>query len=219
MPIPRTGTLQEMGELAVYLASDLAGFVTGQAIAIDRLCFNILDIVRARDFTLGDRTGKHPQLFATWTVTAAGAGGPAHDVVLDLFANSSRLIRSAHLAGQSVSPARLAVGKVPVTDEDGTPSAEDRIQVKLGKTTVTWDGHPAGDSARVASPVEMAWTVDGIRGSESGGKLALTPTFSQPMAGSLKVDGNDTFAKALRASPTRFVGPAYRGGGGTVTFR
>jgi len=34
-PIPRAGRLEEMGELAVYLASDLAAFVTGQAIAID----------------------------------------------------------------------------------------------------------------------------------------------------------------------------------------
>lgn len=34
-PIPRAGQLDEMGELAVYLASDLAAFMTGQAIAID----------------------------------------------------------------------------------------------------------------------------------------------------------------------------------------
>ncbi len=34
-PIPRAGKLVEMGELAVYLASDLGAFVTGQAIAID----------------------------------------------------------------------------------------------------------------------------------------------------------------------------------------
>ena len=33
--IPRSGTLPEMAELVVYLASDLAAFVTGQAIAID----------------------------------------------------------------------------------------------------------------------------------------------------------------------------------------
>ena len=32
---PRAGTLEEMGELAVYLASDLSAFLTGQAIAID----------------------------------------------------------------------------------------------------------------------------------------------------------------------------------------
>ena len=34
-PIPRAGRLDEMAELAVYLASDCAAFVTGQAIAID----------------------------------------------------------------------------------------------------------------------------------------------------------------------------------------
>jgi NAD(P)-dependent dehydrogenase (short-subunit alcohol dehydrogenase family) len=34
-PIPRAGKLEEVGELAVYLASDLGAFVTGQAIAID----------------------------------------------------------------------------------------------------------------------------------------------------------------------------------------
>lgn len=34
-PIARGGTVEEMGELAVYLASDLSGFTTGQAIAVD----------------------------------------------------------------------------------------------------------------------------------------------------------------------------------------
>lgn len=33
--IPRAGRLEEMGELAVYLASDLSAFMTGQAVAID----------------------------------------------------------------------------------------------------------------------------------------------------------------------------------------
>jgi NAD(P)-dependent dehydrogenase (short-subunit alcohol dehydrogenase family) len=34
-PIPRGGTIEEVGELAVYLASDLSAFTTGQAIAMD----------------------------------------------------------------------------------------------------------------------------------------------------------------------------------------
>jgi NAD(P)-dependent dehydrogenase (short-subunit alcohol dehydrogenase family) len=33
--IPRPGRLQEVGELAVYLACDLSAFMTGQAVAID----------------------------------------------------------------------------------------------------------------------------------------------------------------------------------------
>jgi NAD(P)-dependent dehydrogenase (short-subunit alcohol dehydrogenase family) len=34
-PIPRAGRLDEIGELAVYLASDLSAFMTGQALPID----------------------------------------------------------------------------------------------------------------------------------------------------------------------------------------
>ncbi|SRR5579883_5264 len=34
-PVPRAGGLEEVGELAVYLASDLSAFMTGQTIALD----------------------------------------------------------------------------------------------------------------------------------------------------------------------------------------
>jgi enoyl-[acyl-carrier-protein] reductase (NADH) len=34
-PFPRPGSLEVVGELALYLVSDAAAFVTGQAIAID----------------------------------------------------------------------------------------------------------------------------------------------------------------------------------------
>ena len=34
-PIPRGGTLAEMGAIVVYLASDESAFMTGQALAVD----------------------------------------------------------------------------------------------------------------------------------------------------------------------------------------
>jgi hypothetical protein len=49
--------------------------------------------------------------------------------------------------------------------------------------------------------------------------MTLAPSYSRAMAGALKVDGKDALAKALRASPTRFAGPAYLGGAGSVTFK
>jgi len=183
-----------------------------------RLCFATVDTIRTRDFSLADRSGRHPQLFGFWTVLAAGPSGTPRDVALDLFANSDRLIRSARLAGQELHEARLTVGKVPAEDENGVPSSDDRFQVKLGGTVVTWDGRLAGDSAAVTEPVDNTWTVTGMRGDAVTGSLTLSPRQSQPMAGSLKVDGKNELAKALRASPTRFAGPAYRGGGGKVSF-
>jgi len=185
--------------------------------APSRLCFTAVDTIRTRDFTLADRGGKHPQLLAVWTVAAAEPSGAPQDVVLDLFASSDRLARSARLAGQTVHEARLSIGKVPAENSEGVRSSDERFQVKLRKTTITWDGRLAGESAPVQSPLRAAWTVSGERGTASGA-MELSPAYSQAMAGSLKVDGKDAFAKALRASPTRFAGPSYRGGGGKVVF-
>ena len=183
-----------------------------------RLCFTTADTVRTKEFSLTDRSGRRPQLFVIWTVLAAGPSGSPQEVAIDLFANSDRLIRSARLAGQQVREARLAIGKVPAEDENGVPSTDDRFEVKLRGATVTWDGHLVGDSAAVAEPVLHRWAIVGARGNVMTGSLTLTPGRSQAMAGSLKVDGKNEVAKALRASPTRFAGPSYRGGDGKVSF-
>jgi hypothetical protein len=204
--------------LHVSLRSVIEGQTEYAAWSPSRLCFMAVDTIRAKDFSLADKSGRRPQLFGYWTVLAAGPSGPPQDVALDLFANSGRLIHSARLAGQELHEARLTVGKVPVEDENGVPSSDDRFQVKLGGTVITWDGRLAGDSAAVAHPIEDTWSVTGMRGGVVTGSLALSPARSQPMAGSLKVDGKNELAKALRGSPTRFAGPSFRGGAGTVTF-
>ncbi len=207
---------------AADLHVSLRGVVDGQpefgAWSPSRLCFQAVDTIRTSTLTLGDRSGGRPQLFALWTVAALDPAGAPRDVALDLLVDSDRLIRSARLAGQVVREARLTVGKVPEVDENGVPSTDDRFQVKVGKTVITWDGRLVGDRTAVPRPVETIWTTTAVRGGIAVGRLRFAPMFSRAMVGALKVDGKDAFAKALRSSPTRFAGPAYRGGGGTVTF-
>ena len=204
--------------LHVSLRSVIEGQTEYAAWSPSRLCFTAVDTIHTKEFSLQDKSGRRPQLFGFWTVLAARPGGPPQDVALDLFANSDRLIRSAKLAGQELHEARLTVGKVPAEDENGVPSSDDRFQVKVRGTVVTWDGRLAGDSAAVAERVETTWSVTGMRGTVVTGSLTLSPAHSQPMAGSLKVDGKNELAKALRSSPTRFAGPSYRGGAGKLTF-
>ena len=199
------GVVQEQPEFAAWSPS--------------RLCFEAVDTVQTAEFTLADRSGRHPQLFATWTVLAAAPGGHAGDVALRLFANSDRLIRSARLAGQKVREARVAVGLVPSVDEDGVPSSDERFQVKVGGTTITWDGPPARERTAVREPWAIGWAATGAKDGVVSGEVVLSPVSSRAMVGSLKVDGKDAFAKALRASPTRFAGPAYQGGGGSISLR
>jgi hypothetical protein len=204
--------------LHVSLRSVIEGQTEYAAWSPSRLCFTTVDTIRTKDFSLADKSGRRPQLFGFWTVLAAGPSGTPQDVALDLFASSDRLIRSARLAGQELHEARLTLGKVPAEDENGVPSSDDRFQVKLRKTIVTWDGRLAGDSASVAEPIENSWSVTGMQGGVVSGSLTLSPLRSQSMAGSLKVEGTNELAQALRASPTRFAGPAFRGGAGKVSF-
>jgi hypothetical protein len=161
--------------LHVSLRSVIEGQTEFAAWSPSRLCFTTVDAVRAKDFSLTDRSGRRPQLFALWTVLAAGPSGTPEDVAIELFANSDRLIHSARQAGQEMREARLTIGKVPAEDENGVPSSEDRFQVKLGGTVVTWDGHLAGDSAAVAEPVQNTWVTVGSKSSVASGSLALTP--------------------------------------------
>lgn len=214
-PLPAS----QVTDLHVSLKSVVEGQPEFASWSPSQLCFDAIDTVHTSEFTLADGSGKHPQLFGMWTVAAADAGGTAREVALELFSNSGRLIRSARVAGHIVEEARLTMGKVPAEDEYGTPSSDDRFQVRIGKTTVTWDGHLAGDSTAVTGPVEAAWT--GAAARERGtstGRLTLRPAHSRAMAGSLKVDGKGAFANALRASPTRFAGPAYQGGRGEISL-
>lgn len=213
-PVPAS----EVRDLPVSLRGVVEGQPEFASWSPSRVCVHTVDTIRTKEFALADRSGRHPQLFATWTVEAADPGGVIREVALDLFANSGRLIRAARLAGQVVREARLTIGKVPAEDENGVPSSDDRFQVKVGKTTVTWDGRLAGDSVPVPQPVLLAWAVTAVRGQAAEGRISLTPIYARSMVGSLKVDGKDALAKALRASPTRFAGPAYGGGAGSITF-
>jgi len=181
-----------------------------------RLCLYALDSVRASQFNLTNHNGRKPHLLAVWSVAAADSTGAPRDVALEVYAGSGNMVRSARLVEQSMHEGRLSVGRVPGEDDNGVPRTDQRFQVKLGKTTVTWDGHPAGDSAAVQGRVESGWLADGTRGRTVTGRVVLQPAFSRAMAGSLKVDGKGDLAEALRASPTRFAGPEYFGGTGVV---
>ena len=201
----------------------LRGVVEGQpefaAWSPARLCFAAADTVQTNEFTLADGKRQRVHLFGSWTVLAAAPSGPAGDVALKLFSSSNRLIGSARKAGHLVREARVAVGLVPAEDENGVPSSDERFQVKVGKTLITWDGPPARASAAVREPWHLSWAATGDRRRVVSGEVVLSPASSRPMVGALKVEGKDAFAKALRASPTRFAGPAYQGGEGSIVFR
>ena len=49
-------------------------------------------------------------------------------------------------------------------------------------------------------------------------QLESAPTTSRFLSGNLQIEGHNTLAKALLASPVRAIGPEETGGATTVTF-
>jgi hypothetical protein len=210
-------TATQAGELHPVVSGVVKGQPEFAAWIPSRLCLYALDTLEAKDFTYTNTKGRKPLLFGLWTAVAEATDGRRHEVALLLLSDNGRLIHSAKSAGAQVRKAKLLVGKVAPGEEDtiAWPAAE-RFQVNIGKTVVTWDGHASSDSTTTEGQVELIWTAAPDRRGHAGGRLVLRPLWSRGMVGSLRVNGKDDFATALKASPVHFAGPQYERGGGTL---
>jgi hypothetical protein len=186
--------------------------------APSNLCFFYFGLVEVDGDRVSDRNPSKAPMLGFWTVaTADSLSGTPQDFALEVITNSGRLESSAGNAGLNVRLVRSSVGEVP-PGEEGVPTGIDRYQVRVRKTQIIWDGRAASDSAPPQSPVEHQWKAQGRRGRWVNGEFAITADWTRAMIGSLKVQGKDDLARSLKASPIRFVGPAYHGGAGSLQF-
>jgi hypothetical protein len=150
-------------------------------------------------------------MLGVWLVAATEQGGSRRDLVLELFGAGGELAHSAQQAKVKVREARSSRSR-PAQSEN------DLYDVRVGKTRLIWNGRAAGDSTRVERPLRELWLARGASGTMWRIQTTLQPTWTRPLVGVLTVEGKDDLAKALKASPTRFVGPLYFGGGAELRF-
>ena len=167
--------------------------------------------------------GDKLQALGVWSILARAEGDTAAmpaPVAVKLFSSNWRATGLARAAQLDFDRIEVAAGKVPVETADGTLVAgeDDRYQVKVGKTTVTWDGRLAGDSASGPMADDHEWRAYGLRQTTWSVKGAVQPAGTRPAVGALRVTGKDALARALQASPIRFVGPWHTGGTAQVVF-
>lgn len=183
------------------------------------LCFYRMGAVAAGSNMIqsGADSARAPVL-GIWTVAAeTGATGP-RNLALELRANAGALRKAGDRAGLELKRLNITVGPVP--REDGAPRPDEtRYQIQFGKTLLVWDGRSREDSTRVGAAVAWNWQVVRQKGGWLTGALTLKPQTSSMMIGSLRVEGKDPLARALQASPIRYVGPAYQGGEGELQVR
>ncbi|MBA3317611.1 MAG: hypothetical protein H0T50_05910 [Gemmatimonadales bacterium] len=183
------------------------------------VCLYYIGSVDVGSSRVSERDPKKAPMIGIWSLAAADVeGGARKDVVLRLFTNTGRLERAGQVNGLDLREIRGSVRDIPNEEDHNAPPLGIRYQFKLGKTTVIWDGSLVSDSTRTSATVSNEWRADSQRRGRLTARLVLTPEWTKPMIGSLRVEGKDAFAEAIKASPIRFVGPAVMGGGGELAF-
>jgi hypothetical protein len=176
------------------------------------LCLYYGDALTLSGRRFGGKDPRKSQMIGLWSAAASEQGtGARRDVVLDFFGVGGGLAQAARYGKVKLNEVQSSVSKVP-------GSGNDLYQVKIGKTRLVWNGRPAGDSTRVDQPITESWLAKGTSGTLWKVSTTLRPEWSRPLVGVLSVEGKDDLAKALKASPIRFVGPLYQGGGGELRF-
>jgi len=176
-------------------------------------------IISADEVTVGGRTvtdddPEKRQMVGFWGIAARPANQLLSDsimVVPVLFTNNHKIDRNSELQGLKVDTVEEDRGDEP--DKPG-----DRFyEVRVKKADIHWTGHMAGTPA-AAEP--RTWTLM-FKGNGSipwFADVRLEPGEQQFVVGSLRIQGKDDLAKALKASPIRMQGPAFWGGSGSFSF-
>jgi hypothetical protein len=177
------------------------------------LCFYFLDAVQMGDRRIADKDPRKYQMLAAWTLAATEQkSGRRRDRAVELYGNRSGFIRAAE---RNRVPLREAHASVA----DQADTTFDSYRVKLERALLIWRGRATGDSTALSQPIEEFWQLDARRGGVWQVHVVLRPAWSRAMVGSLTIEGKDDLAKALKASPIRFVGPFLRGGAGELQLQ
>jgi hypothetical protein len=177
-----------------------------------RLCFYFTDTLQLDRRRFVEKDSRKHQMMGVWTLAVKDVeAGTRRDLALDMYASRGNLVRAAEGSG-----VRLREAESAFTGWGDTTA--DTHRAKFDKTLVIWRGRPSGDSTRVAQAVEESWSIPGRRSGELSAAVVMRPEWSRSLVGSLTVEGKGDLAKALKASPIRFVGPLYWGGSAELRF-
>ncbi len=179
------------------------------------LCWFTFDVIEIEGRRVEGEEGETGPLIGVLGVAARISGSltAESDVAHRFYTTSWQVQKAAEGKGRSsinFETIRGTFGTAP-------KSTDDRYLVRIGKTNITWDGHPASDSL-VGSPFVRSYAALGADSKPWRVDLSVSPLLQRSMVGAVIVQGKGDLAKALRSSPIRFVGPHYAGGSGELTL-
>ena len=176
------------------------------------ICVGRYGAVTVDGETAGRARDDRSILLMTHAIAAAaprGQSGAAY-YLLELSTDNGNVARLAEAAGIRIERRELDV--IPARE-----GRDDVLTIRVEKAKLIWSGHATGES-RVEATQPMSFGLAGMRTSNRRLDASFAPDTSRLVVGQLRVEGKDDLAKALKASPIRWVGPILAGGRGEWLF-
>lgn len=151
-------------------------------------------------------------LLLTHAIAASAPRGQAGAgyYLLELSTDNGNVARMADAIGLRVERRELAF-------QPPRESGDSIMTIQVDKAKMIWSGHAVGES-RVEKTQPMSFGLAGARTANWRLDAQFAPDTSRLVVGQLRVEGKDDLAKALKASPIRWVGPILAGGRGEWQF-
>lgn len=176
------------------------------------ICIAAFDRVTSGGRTLAQGKSGRPVIIGTNSLAASEARGfpSASSYLIDFMTDQHSLSRAADAAG-------IGMDGITVVTKQQVGADDPRVSITVAGVQITWSGHAIGDSG-VGKTRSVSFGYGNGRAASWLIELQSAPASTRLMAGSLEVDGRNTLARALKASPVRGIGPEDSGGSVTLTF-
>lgn len=202
------GTGDDHPALANYIKEEprFAQWIPGM------ICLGFYQRVKSGTKTLAEAKPNRPIIIATSAIAAQGAHGVpgANAYLLDLMTSDRGLANAADAIGVDMSTIELTQ---KIKDEGADPT----VTLTFSGVQVLWSGHAIGDSS-VGKTRSVSFGYGGPRSVSWLINMETAFRTSRLLQSVLWVEGKNSLAKALRASPGRAIGPYESGSASTITF-
>jgi len=202
------GTGGDHPDLASYIKEEprFAQWIPAQ------ICIGFFQRVTSAGKTIAQGKPNKPIMIATSSIAAQGAHGVAgaNAYLLDFMTSDRGVSNAADAIGVDMSTIELTE-KAKLEGQDPTAT------LSFSGVQLSWNGHPIADSS-VGKTRSVSFGYGGPKSASWLINIETTPRSVRTLSAVLWVEGKNSLAKVLRASPGRPIGPYELGSTATITF-
>jgi hypothetical protein len=177
------------------------------------ICVGFYQRITSEGRTIAEAKPNRPMLMiATNSLAAQGAHGvpAANQYLIDFMTNDHAISSAADRAG-------VEMADIEMTSRSRLVGEDPTVTLSFGGIAISWSGHAVADSG-VGKTRSVSFGYGGPKSASWQVTSESAPKSSRLIVAVLWVEGKNSLAKVLKASPARPIGPEMRGGAATLTF-